>query len=309
MTDPCPIAMRGIVPSLNTPFTDDDRLDEAGIGRLVDATVASGAVGMLVLAFAGEQGSLSAAERERAINLIVARNAKRIPVVMSVTSADVATSTALAQVARAAGADGVCWQSPAGLDDAAVMDGAARIADAGPELFMLQDLDWGGGGLKLDTILRMFERVTRFKCLKVETVPAGPKYSAVLAATGGRLHVSGGWAVSQMPEALARGVHAFMPTSMDHIYVRIHRLFHDGREAEARALFERLLPVLAFTQAHLHVSIRVFKMIRHRQGIFATDRCRPPVPELDAFQRREADALVARAIALDDEAARLSGGN
>ena len=131
MTDPCPIAMRGIVPSLNTPFTEDDRLDEPGIGKLVDATVASGAVGMLVLAFAGEQGSLSAAERERAINLIVARNAKRIPVVMSVTSADVAASTALAQVARAAGADGVCWQSPAGLDDAAVMDGAARIADAG----------------------------------------------------------------------------------------------------------------------------------------------------------------------------------
>jgi len=181
----------------------------------------------------------------------------------------------------------------------------ARIAGAGPALFMLQDLDWSGGGLPLDAILRLFERVPQFKCLKVETVPAGPKYSAVLAATGGRLHVSGGWAVSQMPEALARGVHAFMPTSMDHIYVRIHRLFHAGRPDAARALFERLLPVLAFTQAHLNVSIRVFKMIRQRQRIFATDRCRPPVPELDQFQRREAEALVARAIALDTECARL----
>jgi L-fucose mutarotase/ribose pyranase (RbsD/FucU family)/dihydrodipicolinate synthase/N-acetylneuraminate lyase len=229
MTDPCLVAMRGIVPSLNTPFTADDRIDEAGVASLVDATVNAGVAGMLILAVAGEQGSLSAAEKEQVGRIIVARTQRRIPVVMSVTAPEVQVSRDLAAVARAIGADGVCCQAPAGLADDALEDAIARIADAGPDLFMLQDLDWSGGGLPLATILRLFERVKQFRSLKVETVPAGPKYTKVLAATGGRLHVAGGWAVSQMPEALTRGVHAFMPTALDHVYCRIYRLWHAGR--------------------------------------------------------------------------------
>jgi 4-hydroxy-tetrahydrodipicolinate synthase len=296
--DPCPLGMRGIVPSLNTPFTDDDAIDRAGVARLTEATVAAGAAGMLILAVAGEQGKLSAAEKETVGRIVVERAGARIPVVMSVTAAEAAQSRALAALARAIGADGVCCQAPAGLSGAALEDAIARIADAGPDLFMLQDLDWGGSGLPIDAIARLFARVPQFRALKVETVPAGPKYTRVLAATGGRLHVSGGWAVSQMPEALARGVHAFMPTALDHVYVRIHRLWHAGREAEARAWFERLLPVLAFTQQHIDVSIRFLKHLRHRQGIFATDRCRVP-PPLDGFQAAEMARLVPRAQALD----------
>jgi 4-hydroxy-tetrahydrodipicolinate synthase len=298
--------MRGIVPSLNTPFTADDRIDEGGVASLVDATVNAGAAGMLILAVAGEQGSLSAAEKEQVARIIVARTQHRIPVVMSVTAPEVMASRDLAAVARAIGADGVCCQAPAGLAGDALEDAIARIADAGPDLFMLQDLDWSGGGLPLETILRLFERVQQFRSLKVETVPAGPKYTRVLAATGGRLHVAGGWAVSQMPEALTRGVHAFMPTALDHVYCRIYRLWHAGRHDAARALFERLLPVLAFTQAHINISIRFLKHLRHRQGIFATDRCREPVPALDDIQQAEMAMLVARALALDAEAARES---
>ena len=101
MTDPCLVAMRGIVPSLNTPFTADDRIDEAGVASLVDATVNAGVAGMLILAVAGEQGSLSAAEKEQVGRIIVARTQHRIPVVMSVTAPEVQVSRDLAAVARA----------------------------------------------------------------------------------------------------------------------------------------------------------------------------------------------------------------
>src|SRR5262245_35408536 len=173
MNDPCPVAMRGIVPSLNTPFTADDRIDADGVAKLVDATVAAGAAGMLILAVAGEQGSLSVAEKEQVGRIIVERAARRIPVVMSVTAPEVETSRALAAVARAIGADGVCCQAPAGLAGDALEQAIARIADAGPDLFMLQDLDWSGEGLSLATIERLFARVPKFRSLKVETVPAG----------------------------------------------------------------------------------------------------------------------------------------
>lgn len=296
--DACPVGMRGIVPSLNTPFTGDDRVDAASLRRLVDATVAAGCVGMLVLAVAGEAASLDPEEKRRAIETIVEQNAGRVPVIVGVTAAAQPDRLALARLARSAGADGICCQAPDGLGEERLEHALREVAEAGPGLFMLQDLDWTGPGLPVETIVRLAERVPGFRCLKVETVPAGPKYTRVLAATGGRLHVSGGWAVTQMLDGLARGVHAFMPTALDPLYCAIYRLHHGGRPAEAAALFEAMLPILAFANQHLHVSIRFLKQLRRAEGVFATDRCRPPVPELDPFQQRAADALIARALAL-----------
>lgn len=299
MNDPCPVAMRGIVPSLNTPFDAAGAIDVAAVERLVDVTVAAGVAGMLVLAVAGEQGTLSRAEKTAVAETIVARTARRVPVVVSVTHESLEESIALATMAARAGADSTCWQVPKG-HGAAVIDAAKRVADAGPDLLMIQDLDWGGGGLALADIAALFESVPRFRSLKVETVPAGPKYSRVLAETGGRLHVAGGWAVMQMPEALARGVHAFMPTGLDPLYVAIHRAWMAGDHARARAIFERALPLLAFTNQHIDVSIRTWKRYRWRGGIFATDHCRAP-PPLDAIQSAECDRVVARALELDRE--------
>ncbi len=296
MSDPCPVAMRGIVPSLNTPFTADDSIDEAGLRREVDHVVAAGCVGILALAVASESASLTPAEIDRVAAIIVEQAAGRIPVVLSVTADAQAERLRRARLARSLGADGILCQAPAGTDRAGRRDLLGAIADAGPPLLMIQDLDWHGPGLAIEEIVALFETIPAFKCLKVETVPAGPKYSRVLEATGGRLHVSGGWAVSQMLDALARGVHAFMPTCMEPRYVAIHRHYVAGDEAAARRLFEAMLPVLAFSNQHIDVSIRFFKLLRHAHGLFATDRCRPPVPTLDPVQRREAGRLLALAL-------------
>jgi hypothetical protein len=54
MQDPCPVGLRGIVPSLNRPFTEDDAADIDHVRRLLDWTVEAGSAGMLILAVAGE---------------------------------------------------------------------------------------------------------------------------------------------------------------------------------------------------------------------------------------------------------------
>jgi 4-hydroxy-tetrahydrodipicolinate synthase len=157
---------------------------------------------------------------------------------------------------------------------------------------MLQDWDATGYGVPVSVIVRLFEDVEAFRCLKVEVVPAGVKYSEVIEATGGRLHVSGGWAVMQMIEALDRGVHAFMPTGMHAVYTRIFSLYHEGQRDAARALFNRLLPVLAFSNQHLDISIHFFKRLLYRQGVYATPRVREPILPFDAFHERMADELI-----------------
>ena len=164
---------------------------------------------------------------------------------------------------------------------------------------MLQDWDASGYGLSVPLILRLFETVPAFKCLKVEVVPAGPKYTEVLQATGGALHVSGGWAVGQIIEGLDRGVHAFMPTGMHPIYTAIYQRYTRGERDSARALFEELLPVLAFSNQHLDISIYFFKRLLHAQGIYASDKVRSPSVTFDAIHQNIADGLIERVIALE----------
>jgi len=278
---------RGILPSMNTPFLADGSIDVDGIARSVEAVLQAGVAGMLVLAVAGETGSLDAAEKRLVASSFLRQVAGRVPVIIGCSSARQDDRVALAAMARELGAPAMLCQVPDGLRGEALVAQMAALAAVGPSLLMVQDLEFGGPGLPLADILLLRNRLPAFRGLKIETALPGPKYSAVLAATGGTLHVSGGWAAAQMMEALHRGVHAFIPTAMDAIYVEIFRRFVAGRHADARALHARLTPVLAFSNQHLDVSIRFFKHLRLREGLFLTALCRPGVAELDAYQMHE----------------------
>jgi dihydrodipicolinate synthase/N-acetylneuraminate lyase len=294
--------LRGIVASLHTPFTEDDAIDEASLARLVDHCARAGCCGVLVAAVAGEVGALQADERLRMLQVVAEAAAGRLKIVAGVSAPDLATSCRLAREAAAAGAAMVLWQPPPGSDGGAVEAGLLDLAAAGPAQIMLQDLDWHGPGLAPTLIARLAERVPALTAVKIETAPAGPKYCAV-RRTAGRLHLSGGWAAMQMLDGLARGLDAFIPSGVLPVYVRIFDLWSRGRHAEARALFERALPVLAFSNQHIDVSIRFWKQVRRRQGIFSTERCRPPVRALDRIQQDEAARLACRAVALEAEVA------
>jgi len=291
--------LRGIVASLHTPFLDDDTVDEEGLALLVDHCAAAGCVGVLVSAVAGEVGALSQTERKRILAVVSAQAAARLHLVVGISAATVADSVALADQAADFNVPMVMWQPPGGLDLAELADALERIAAAGCQI-MLQDLDWSGPGLAVERIVGLTEAVPALTAVKVETVPAGPKYTALAERAGGRMHLSGGWAVMQMLDGLARGLDAFIPSGLLPVHSRIFAAWADGDHRRARTLFERILPVLTFANQHIDVSGRFWKAVRVRQGIFRTARCRLPAP-LDPIQQAEAERLAERAIALEAE--------
>ena len=60
--------LRGIIPSLHTPFLEDNSVDLNSLRKLVDHTVEKGCAGMLVGAVAGETSSLSVYEKQEVMN-------------------------------------------------------------------------------------------------------------------------------------------------------------------------------------------------------------------------------------------------
>jgi 4-hydroxy-tetrahydrodipicolinate synthase len=186
-------------------------------------------------------------------------------------------------------------------DEVAVLAFFRAVCEVPIPLLMIQDLEWGGSGLPLSTIVHLAEELEPFRAIKIETVPAGPKYTAVLAATHGRIAVCAGWAVPYLIEALDRGIHAVTPGGLHWVIAEVIRRYRAGDRPAARALFARLLPILGWQNQHIDVSNQFLKLLAVRQGIFATARLRRPDLAFDDVHRRIADELIEETVALHAE--------
>jgi len=280
--------MKGILPSLNTPFTNSDELDLDSLSRLVEHTITSGCGGMLGLAVAGEYNTLKFEEKIQFVNTVTRTNNGRIPFICSVTAADFNESIELTKIAKSFGADGICVQLPQDLTFSKKLLFLEQLENLSPSILMIQDLDWSGDGMALEEIVKLFHSVEKFNWLKIETVHAGEKYTSVLQELEGRLKVCGGWAVTQLIDAMARSVNAFIPTGLEKVYVEIYHKYQSGNKEEARSLFEKVFPVLNFSNQNIGTSIRFFKNLRVLEGLFESNYCRDESAVFDKLQEIEA---------------------
>ncbi|MEI6874302.1 MAG: dihydrodipicolinate synthase family protein [Spirochaetota bacterium] len=292
--------LRGIVTVLNTPFDAEGRVDAPALARNVAYAIEAGVAGFLAPAIASEVGRLSPGERLLVVDTILRAAAGRVPLVGGASAPTRAERRERAKELLAAGCDCILAALPFS-DEAGWMADVEDLASLDPPCLMVQDWDPAGYGIPVEAIAKAFGRFGAFRSIKVEVVPAGRKYSEILAATGGRLHVCGGWAVTQLIEGLDRGVHGFLPTGMHRSYVSILRRYASGDRTGAIALFDRLSPVLAFSNQHSEVSIRFFKRLLWRQGIYPTADVREPLLPFDSFHIRIADELIDRVLALETE--------
>lgn len=292
--------LRGIITVLNTPFTASNAVDISALQRHVTYALEAEVDGFLVPAMASEVDKLTASERIEIVEAVLQVTGGKVPVFAGTSGENVAQSKKLLKSYLDLGCEHVLFQIPY-EDEAQFEDDFMEIAELQPEVIMLQDWHRTGYGLPDTLICKLFESVEAFRCLKVETRPAGVKYSRILELTKGKLHVSGGWAVTQMIEGLKRGVHAFMPTGMHYAYTQIYRHYAAGKKKEAQNLFERILPVISFSNQHLDISIHFFKRLLFRQGIYSTPRVRSPILPFDDVHEEIADRLIKRVLKLEEE--------
>ena len=290
--------LNGIVAVVNTPFTLKNKIDHQSISRYVEHAIASGVSGFLVPAMAAELTKLSPGERKSIVKTVIETAHERVPVIGGASAPSQRERIDYIRELESIGCRGVLVSFP--FEDGGsyknLMDEIAREVNT---FLVIQDWDFHGYGIPLDIIVDMFEKIEVFKSLKVEVTPAGKKYSDVLAATGGQLHISGGWASSQMIEALDRGVHTFMSTIMHEFYKQIFDLHHAGKRDKAKEIFQKIVPIFAFSHQHIDISIHFNKRFYYKQEIFRTDNVREPIISFDEYHKKVADELIMLAIDLE----------
>ena len=292
----------GVMGVLQTPFLETREIDWNSYERLIGEALVAGIDGFLVPAIASENAWLSVDEK-----LLLARKVQetvsgKVPIFWAAGSTDPSICQRVIKEAEVHGATGCVVAVPLHLYAQRDLIPAffQEVAQGMRICLMIQDWEPGGTGLPLETIRTLHESIPQFRAIKVETLPAGPKYSAILKEFGGELHVSGGWAVQQYIEGLDRGIHAMIPEcSMIRIYKRIDSLHRSGLREDAKALFWRLLPVLAFTNQELDTSIRFFKRLLVNKGIFQTPAVRLQSPEFDIYSEHIAQELITHVLEIE----------
>lgn len=295
--------MNGIIGVVNTPFSDDNKIDLDSLRNYVDHSLKCGVVGFLVLGMAAEVNKLTLEEKLLIAETVVNHVNRKVPVIAGTSSQTQSERVLLARKLSKLGCDGILINIPFD-DENDFVNNVSEVAKNISGFMMLQDWDFHGYGIPVHIIKELFDHIENFKCLKIEVVPAGVKYSEVKKITNEKLHLSGGWAGTQMIEALDRGVNAFMPTILHDVYNAIFQLHRIGEREKAINIFERLLPIISFSHQHLDISIHFNKHFIHRLGIFSTPYVREPILQFDDYHEKVTNELIGKALELSKSIAR-----
>lgn len=294
---------KGVVPVLQTPLDRDGHIDFDDLQRLLDDAINGGAGGILAPAVASEVAYLSVQERRQLVRFVAEAARHRVPFIVGASSDEAAECGAYARLAAEVGAAAYLLAVPDALYGVPgdIPEFLKAIASQIDLPLIIQDLQWNGPGLSLADLRILKEFIPAFAGIKIETVPAGPKYTQVRQEFGEAFYVCGGWAVPQMIEALDRGVNAMIPeASMVRVYAAIYRAYASGHREEAVAIFRELLPVIAFTNQEIRLSIAFFKRLLVRKGIFRSDAMRWPGFQWDSYSLRIAEELIDYYLAIED---------
>lgn len=106
------LSLKGIIPPVCTPFTEDHKLDVPSLERLIDFQLDAGVNGLFMLGSTSETATLTFSQRVTVLETAVARTNGRVPIMAG--TMDTATERVLehAQAAKAAGVDALVVTAP-----------------------------------------------------------------------------------------------------------------------------------------------------------------------------------------------------
>ena len=285
----------GIFPIVNTPFRDDGSIDLESQCRLVRFLIDDcGAHGLGLFGNASEGYTLSSQERTELMKLIITEVDGQLPVLVSTGHTGTDVAVALSREAEKAAADGLMVLPPYFLrpDAEGIYQYYRTISDAIKIPIMIQDAPLMTQlTLSPQLLARMGRELERVKYVKVEAPPTAPKVSAILAHADRALAIFGGLNGQFLIEELGRGTCGTMPGSdMIPGFVHIWNLYRQGHTFEARAEFNRYLPLIRY-ELQPGLGVSVMKHNLKAAGVIASTRVRHPTKSIDEAGVRELGQL------------------
>lgn len=298
--------LRGILPVLPTPFSDDGSVDEAGMARLVQFALDQGVDGVVFPGFASEVEKLGSDERANLLGIMVRVVGGSVPVVAGASAGDWREVVEHGKAAVGLGIRHLMVQPPksVGIGAPALIEFLGNVLDALPDIeIILQNAPAPrGSDLSPEAIVEILKALPRVAYVKEETLPAGPAISHIISHAPDTLKgVIGGGGARYILDEYSRGAIAAMPAlEIADEHVALDKAWNAGDHQKARQIYIRTLPLLVLQAVY---RMRLTKYVLARRGIIEHVGVRAPTPDLDGAAIADIDANLAELGLISREAA------
>lgn len=285
----------GIFPIALTPFDEDYQIDTMSQLALINYLIDCGVHGMAIFGNASEGYALSESEKSRLMKLIIGEVRGRVPVFVSTGHTGTHVAVQLSRQAQDAGADGLMILPPYLLKPTAedLFGYYKAISDAVGIPIMIQDAPLlTGVNMSVPQIARMARECSNVRYCKVEAPPTTEKIGALQLSADSHLVCFGGLNGHFFLEELQRGARGTMPGSdMMAMFVKVWSYYESGRMKEARAEFNRHLPLIRF-ELQPGLGVSAMKHNLKAAGIIEHCTVRPPTRSLDPTSVEELQQIL-----------------
>ena len=286
-------ALTGVFPVLQTPWRDDECLDQPTLQREVDWVLEVGCHGV-TLGMVSEVQRLASEERDALTEAVCQAVAGRVPVIASVGAESGHTARRHARRAEQAGA-AVMAIPPVmtALSPTDLFRYYGDIFEAIDIPVVVQDASgYLGAEIPISTQAELLDRFGDRAYFKPEAAPIGPRLTALLTATDQRARVFEGTGGIALVDSYRRGVVGTMPAAdMCWALLALWNALVAGDDARVDAINGPLASMVSL-QSSLDLFVACEKYLLHKQGIFPTRAVRGPgAVELDRFTTAELDRL------------------
>jgi dihydrodipicolinate synthase/N-acetylneuraminate lyase len=287
--------LAGVLPVIQTPFSDDESIDEGSLIKECHWALDQGVAG-LTTGMVSEVLRLSESERRQLTEVVVGVTTDRHAIsVISCGAESTKTAVAYATHAAATGADAAMVIAPlsVALDDEALLDYYSAVADATSMGLVVQDASgYVGRPLSISVQARLLQRYGDRVYFKPEAPPIGQRFSMLRDATGGEARVFEGTGGVALVDSFRRGAVGTMPgVEVCWAIEKMWQALNAGNWTLAYAI-SGPLSLLIDLQTSIDSYVAVEKHLLRRQGILDSTLARGPLGyRMDDETRDEVDRL------------------
>lgn len=289
---------QGVCPVINLPFKEDGSVDFEDMSKEIELLISNGIKSICLFAFNTEPHKLTWDEKKETIVKFLQIVNRRTDTIIGIVENSITGGKELAKLSEDNGADGIILYPPSLSTPSgeALLGYFKSIADSVKMDVMIQDNPRSTGvNMTTEFIIRAFNEIPNFNYIKVECPIPVRKMKQLIAATDGKLKCYSGNGGIHAVNAFLSGAWGIMPGAVTASYFnKMYQLLGEGKTDEARALFEKILPLVWFEDQSLEFYISCEKELLKHEGIFKATKCREPFTGLTEDDRKELFALYKR---------------
>lgn len=291
------IMLKGVFPSLPTPFLDDYSVDYESLKKVVEFAISAGAHGLFALDIAGEFFALTDEERKKCAETILETANSRVPVIINVSAASEEQSFIFAKHAEKIGAAGIVSTPPffRAQSKLRIIKYYQQLNECTNLPIILQNAPENmGTAIDVDLQAQIIRENSNIQYAMEECVGAQLTVSHALSNMQEIPHFKGvvtGSCGQLMLHDYYRGVRMFVPQAeLTDLFVKLWDALESQDETLAMEWYQILAPVLMFGSSYQR---SLAKGMLLRRGIIATSVMRESSkPVFDDIQLRELDYWV-----------------